>query len=558
MFYTALGGLGLFFLGLRYLSEGLQAITGELIKKLINAATSNRFTAVFVGLFVTCLVQSSSISTVMVVGLVDAGLMNLTQAIGVILGANIGTTITGWILVVQVGKYGLLFVGLGIFPMLFSKRSKLSALGRASVALGLVFLGLELMSGAFKPLRSSEGFISFLHYFDAATTFGLIGCIIMGCLLTFVIQSSSAMLGITIALATTGVIDFTTGAALVLGENIGTTITAMLASIGTSVPARRAALSHSIFNVVGVTVTALLFPYYIQLVDWIVVGVPDFVAEDGSKPLIGAHIAMGHSLFNICATLLVLPILPYFARLVERIIPAAAVKERHHLRFLSTPGQVTTEVALNTAVLELEHLTRIAKEGFVLTRNYLLAKEHSLEAFDKIAELESLSDSIQEEITSYVCQVMAERLNPDQSALAYSLIRAADEIESVVDYCFSLCRYKQRIHENKLDFSEGGWKDIFDFFDRVEALYDLVVQVIEAPDPEMAQKVPSASGSLTRYADHLRSLHLDRMRDGTCQPMPALIFSDMMVAMRRIKNHSVNLFEALDRAEINSMRSIGQ
>lgn len=548
--YTAAGGLGLFFIGLRFLSEGLQAITGDLIRSMINFATSNRVMAVIVGLGITTLVQSSSISTVMVVGLVDAGLMSLTQAIGVILGANIGTTITGWILVVKIGKYGLLLIGLGFFPMLFSKKPKVAALGRALLALGLIFFGLQLMSGAFKPLRTSESFISFLHLFDCTTTAGLLGSIAMGCLLTFVIQSSSAMLGITIALASAGTIDFQTAAALVLGENIGTTITALLAAIGTSIPARRAALSHAIFNVMGVGIMVLIFQPYLHFVDSIVPGIPDATSADGLKPFISAHIAMSHTLFNVTATLLMLPFLRYFANFIQWLIPAKEEKETHHLRYLGTPGQVTTEVALNTAILELRNLVEITNKTFEKTRRYLASKEHSVDLFDEIVKLESISDNIQEEMTNYVCRLMAERLNTEQAAQAYTLIRAADEIESVIDYCYSLCIYRKRMFENKLNYSDKGWDDVFDFFDKVTGLFELAAQPLqEGSNSDMVNKIPAVSLSLSRHADHLRNKHLDRMRDGTCQAMPALAFSDMIVAMRRIKNHSVNLFEALNRTE---------
>ena len=547
--YTAAGGLGLFFIGLRYLSEGLQSLAGDIIRSMINFATSNRVMAVIVGLGITTLIQSSSISTVMVVGLVDAGLMSLTQAIGVILGANIGTTITGWILVVKIGKYGLLLIGLGFFPMLFSKKPRLAASGRAVLALGLIFYGLQLMSGAFKPLRTDESFISFLHLFDTASMFGLLGCIAMGCLLTFVIQSSSAMLGITIALASTGTIDFPTAAALVLGENIGTTITAMLAALGTSIPARRAALSHAIFNLLGVSVMIIIFQPYLQLVDSIVPGVPDALAEDGSKPFIAAHIAMGHTLFNVTATLLMLPFLNYFANFIMRVIPDKSEKETHRLRYLGAPGQVTTAVALNTASMELRHMSEIAAEVFEKSRAYLEALEHDPAQYEKVCKLEAISDNMQEEITNYVCNLMSQRFNAEQASEAYTLIRAADEIESVIDYCQSICQYRKRMFENNLTFSETGWADIFDFFDKVKDLFTLVSKLTAGEDLNLADKVSTSSRALTEHADHLRNLHLDRMREGTCQAMPALAFSDIMVAMRRIKNHSVNLYEALDRAD---------
>ena len=239
--YTVLGGLGIFFYGMKTMSDALQQAASDVITKVINSLTSNRVLAVTVGVIVTMIVQSSSVTTVMVVGFVNAGLMQLTQAIGVIFGSNIGTTVTGWIISIKVGKYGLLMIGVGIFPALFSKNNKLQNIGRVLFGIGMVFLGLELMSGAFKPLRSNDQFLDMISYFSGQNYGAYFASILTGCLLTVIIQSSSAMLGITIALASSGVISFSTAAALVLGENIGTTITALLASVGTSTNAKRAA-----------------------------------------------------------------------------------------------------------------------------------------------------------------------------------------------------------------------------------------------------------------------------------------------------------------------------
>jgi phosphate:Na+ symporter len=266
--YTLLGGLGLFFYGMTQLSESLQAIAGDVMKRAINFLTKNRFIAVFVGLVITMIIQSSSVTTVMLVGFVNAGLMNMTQACGVILGADIGTTITGWIIAIKVGKYGLLLIGIGIFPMIFSKNDFWKSFGRLCFALGLVFYGLQLMSIAFKPLRSHEGFLSILSYFSADTLPSVLGCVLVGGFVTAVIQSSSATLGIPIAMAITGVIPFQTAAALVLGENIGTTITAYLASLTGNTNAKRTAYAHIMFKVVGVCIIVLIFYPYIKFVDW--------------------------------------------------------------------------------------------------------------------------------------------------------------------------------------------------------------------------------------------------------------------------------------------------
>lgn len=268
--YQVCGGLGIFLLGMKNMSEGMQAVAGERLRKLIGAVTNNRILACSVGLLVTMVIQSSSVTTVMVVGLVNAGLMTLLQAIGVIMGANIGTTITGWILVIKVGQYGLPLLGLAAFFYLFSKKDRIRFTAMFLMGLGMVFFGLELMKDGFSPLKDMPGFISWFHRFQPDSYGGIWKCVLVGTVLTAIVQSSSATVGITLGLADTGIISFPTAAALILGENIGTTITAILASIGASSNARRAAFAHSFFNIIGVCWITLIFPWYARFIERII------------------------------------------------------------------------------------------------------------------------------------------------------------------------------------------------------------------------------------------------------------------------------------------------
>ncbi|MDO5577104.1 MAG: Na/Pi symporter, partial [Fibrobacter sp.] len=252
MIFSIVGGLGVFLLGMRNMSDGLQAVAGDHLRKLIGIVTNNRLLATGVGTLVTCVIQSSSVTTVMTVGFVNSGLMTLQQAIGVIMGANIGTTITGWILVLSVDQYGLPLLGITAFIFLFSRNEKVRYFGMTLMGIGMIFFGLQLMKDGFKPIRDIPQFVEWFHVFSANTYFGVLKCALVGCVLTLVVQSSSATLGVTMGLASTGVINFETAAALVLGENIGTTITAFLASLGTTTNAKRAAYAHIVFNVLGV------------------------------------------------------------------------------------------------------------------------------------------------------------------------------------------------------------------------------------------------------------------------------------------------------------------
>ncbi len=283
--FQVCGGLGIFLLGMKNMSEGMQAVAGERLRKMIGAITNNRLMASGVGTLVTCVIQSSSVTTVMVVGMVNASIMTLTQAIGVILGANIGTTITAWILVIKVGKYGLPLLGISAFFYLFSKKDTIRFFSMFLVGLGMVFFGLELMKKGFSPIQDMPGFEAWFLRFRPDSYLGVWKCVLVGAALTAIVQSSSATLGITIALALSGAIDYHTAAALILGENIGTTITALLASLGAFTNARRAAYAHVIFNVIGVCWITFLFVPYTNLVSrvttWAKVGnIPVIVVTD--------------------------------------------------------------------------------------------------------------------------------------------------------------------------------------------------------------------------------------------------------------------------------------
>lgn len=547
MGYTAIGGLGVFIIGMKYLSDSLQMLSGGLIRKAISSVTSNRFLAVIVGLVITTFVQSSSITTVMVVGLVNASLMELTQAIGVILGANIGTTITGWILAVKVGKYGLLLIALGVFPMLFLKHDRISASAKVVVALGMIFFGLQIMSGAFKPLRSDASFTNLMLTLDAQSLLSILGCVAIGCLMTIVIQSSSAMLGITIALASTGAIPLHTAIALVMGENIGTTITAQLAAIGGTTGAKRAAMAHSIFNVLGVVIIVGVFSLYVSMIENFVPGAASFVDAEGNRPYIAAHIAMAHTFFNVTATLVMLPFLNYLAQLVSRIIPEKAEAVRGGFKYIGAPGTMPVAMGISMVTEELKRMQGRVHKALRHTKSFLQRDLKKRDKFyRKVEKLEHETDEMQSEITTFTVTLMqAGSASAEQSDLAYSYIRAADELESITDYAASFCSYIKRLDKHELDFSEDGWKDINRYYQEILNFFSLVGKSFSGAESQTTSLVYQEATRLNDLADDIRKSHLKRMKEGSCTAHAALTFSDMIVALRRIKNHTVNLHEAL-------------
>lgn len=543
LFYTFLGGLGLFFYGMRILSDSLQALAGSVIRRVINALTSNRLLAVGIGAFVTTLVQSSSITTVMVVGFVNAGLMDLTQAIGVIFGANIGTTITGWIIAIKVGKYGLLLVGLGIIPIMLPLKPRFKNMGQLLLALGLIFMGLKFMSSAFKPLRSAEGFLELMQYFSADSYATLFACILMGTILTFVIQSSSAMLAITIALAMSGAITFQTGAALVIGENIGTTITAWLASLGMNTSAKRAARAHAIFNIVGALWLSIIFWHFLDFIDWLVVGEPDALAADGSKPFVATHIAAGHTAFNIANTIVFLPFLRQLSRFVIWITPAKEEAEIPHLEFL--PG-MTPNLAITAAQKQLLILAGITQRSLRRTHEYTLSDSPSHKVAKQINHYEDVADNMQSEITHFLSRVQESSMSQEATELSFAIMRAADELESITDYAASIVRYRDRLQNERQNFSAEALQDLQNYFEATNCLFDdIYKQMQDTPKEWLLEPFLERNSQLIDEANRMRKAHMQRLEKKICNPSAGMVYADTVVALRKMRGHVINIVEAL-------------
>lgn len=553
--YTALGGLGIFFYGMKLMSEGLQAAAGKMIRDIINSITTNRFLAVIVGMLVTMLVQSSSVTTVMTVGFVNAGLMKLTQAIGVIFGANIGTTITGWIISVKIGKYGLLLVGLAIFPSLFAKSSKIKNTGLIILGMGLIFLGLETMSDAFKPLRTNPDFISSISYFAGSGVLNHLACTLMACLLTMLIQSSSAMLGITMALAATGVIEFHTAVALVLGENIGTTITALLAAIGGNVNARRAARAHAIFNVLGVTVMFAFLPYYVQLIEYIVPGGANDTDGQGNFPNIASHIALAHTMFNVCSVLLFLPFINKLARFVIRITPDKSNHDQeHHLELLGNVSDLLPATALSQAAQAVRKFKGIVDRHVQMTKEYLFEEQTSPRLYERIEKYETITDNMEKEVTIFVCKIMEKSLTNEQSLEAHGIIRIADELESISDYLVRLASYKEKYEESGKLFEGETLAVIKDFFEKVETYYKFTTDKLFDRTQNHFEEAWKRSEVLRLEAHNIRNAHIKRVSQGSYDALSAMSFSDIIVALRKIRSHSLNIAQAFKKEQKENVK----
>ncbi len=549
MAFQVIGGLGIFLLGMKNMSDGLQAIAGNRLRKLIGAVTNNRIFATGIGLLVTSILQSSSVTTVMVVGFVNSSLMTLQQAIGVIIGANIGTTITGWILVLAIGKYGLPILGIAALFYLFSKDEKIQYIAMAFMGIGMIFFGLELMKNGFKPIRSMEGFEAWFHAFSADNYFGIIKCALAGCVLTMIVQSSSATLGITMGLAYTGAIQFETAAALVLGENIGTTITAFLASLGTGTNARRAAYAHAIFNIIGVTWIILVFPFYLVLIRKIIGVDPNTVTMiNGAEvyPYIQAGIAAAHTGFNITNTLIFLPFVPLLAKFLEKVVSDKPFKEpprltRLDIRMLSTPMMVI-EQSRN----EILHMGNNVKEMLGYLRD-IFDKEDIDEddLVKKIFHREEVLDIVQKEVSIFLTDVLANNVSHTVIEEGREQIRMADEYESVSDDITGILKLYLRLKNAGQNLSSEAQSEILQLHDMVTSYFNLVNGANLERHPEIIAKAHPQSQAITHKFRDFRSNHLTRITESKMDPLLGMIYTDMINAYRRMKDHILNIAEAL-------------
>jgi phosphate:Na+ symporter len=550
--FQALGGLGVFLLGMKNMSEGVQAIAGPKLRQMIDMATSNRFVAVGMGTFVTCLVQSSSITTVIVVGLVNVNVMNLTQAFGVIMGANIGTTITGWILVLKIGKYGLPILGGAALAYLFTKRERIRYFAMAIMGLGMVFFGLELMKNGFAPLKEMPEFEKWFSAFSPQTYFGVLKCALVGAVLTAVVQSSSATLGITIGLATTGVIDFPTAAALVLGENIGTTVTAFLASIGGSVNARRASYSHILFNLVGVAWITAIFSVYLRiviaLVERIYGGDPTtmlLVDDVETFPYITAGIALTHSIFNVINVLLFLPLMSPIAAGLERLVPDKATKTPAHLSYFDIGLVSTPALAIQQSQKEILSMGVGVRKMLDEVRPLLKNPESNVEAEKRIFHREEVLDIVQKEISEFLSEILHDNVSHDVIDEATSQMRVADEYESISDYIVTLLKLSIRLRKEEMGLSKMEIEEILKLHDQVSEYVNMMNDAVIERRGSVLSKARTQGDNVTHVVREFRSNHLERLGRGECKPLESLAYTDMLNAYRRIKDHALNIAEVL-------------
>jgi phosphate:Na+ symporter len=544
------GGLGLFFIGMRFMSEGLQKAAGDRLRKILETLTNNRVVGALVGLAVTSIIQSSSATTVMAVSFVNAGLMTLNQAIGIVLGANIGTTVTAQIIAFKIHHYALPAIGLGVGLRLFAKGDRWRFIGEVIMGFGMLFYGLALMKGAMEPLKDSPVVREFFVKFDGNPLFG----VLIGTIFTMMMQSSSVTIGVTMTLAASGLLSFYGAVALGLGGNIGTTITAQMASIGTNTAARRTAQAHTLFNVIGVIYVLLLFPYFLQVVDVFTPGKPDFfittAAEArmsgmafGDKPYIARHIANAHTLFNLVNTLVFLPFMGTLTRISNWIIPQRKTEEEFHLVYLDGKVVDIPSIAIEQARSETVRMGAVSLAMVDGVMEAFFA--NTTKGLELVRKKEDVVDLLQREIISFLVRTSQSPLSPDNSKEINSIIHMVNNIERVGDHTENLCNLVERKVRSNLPFTEKATEDIREIYSVSREFLMLVINGIREKKRSVIPEADAFERRINHLEDTMREGHIERLNNGICMVDPGLVFIDMLTSFEKIGDHCFNIAEAV-------------
>lgn len=525
-----LGGLALFLYGMQMMSAGLEAAAGNRMKSILEKLTSNRIKGVLVGAAITAVIQSSSATTVMVVGFVNSGLMTLKQAVWVIMGANIGTTITGQLIALDIGAIAPLFAIAGVGAIMFIKSEKVHHISSIFAGLGILFMGMDMMGAAMSPLKESEAFISLMTKFDNP----LLG-ILVGALFTAVIQSSSASVGILQALASTGMIPLSSAVFVLFGQNIGTCITAVLASIGMKVNAKRTTVIHLLFNIIGTvlfTVICLVTPY----VTWIEAMTP-------GDPV--AQIANAHTVFNIVTTLLLLPFGTHMANIAVRILPDSKKADDEDLRlkyirpFESSYAIGHSAVAVSQVRDEVNRMRDMVAKNISDSFDSLVQYDEKLRK--KVSEREEYIDFLNKGISEYIVSLMASEMNMSDSRKINGYYAIISNLERIGDHAVNLAEYGDDMRKWEIDFSDTVKEELNEMKAQCIAALDNLKEVTS----ENVERILSQAVIIEQKTDDMRDKYfkkqMQRLKKGKCKPQSGIVFSEILTDFERMGDHALNI-----------------
>lgn len=529
--FSLLGGLGLFLFGIKTMGDGLEQAAGSKMKRLLEALTRNKFTAVLVGLLVTAVIQSSSATTVMVVGFVNAGLLSLSKAVGVIMGANIGTTVTSLMLSVKL-NFGILFTAVGAICQLAGNRSSFKLLGQIMMGLGILFVGMDAMTAAMEPLRDWQGFRDMMELAKNP----LVG-VLVGAGVTALLQSSSASVGILQALAATGAISLQASLFILFGQNIGTCVTALLASVGANRTAKRAAVVHLLFNVIGAAlfiVLALVLP----LASWI-------------ETLAGANlrlqIAFAHIIFNVVTTLLLLPISGLLEKLAYLVVRGEdKQQEPMRLEYFDARLFSTPPVAVQQLFREVQRMADIVAVNYRFAMQYYFApKDLAVDEFDN---REQVIDYLNAEITQNLIELKGLNLRADDIRLVGSLFHVVNDLERIGDHSMNIVEIGSARKKEKLRFSGKAEREIEELSGIVTSMLDKSIHIVkrQITDIEIIGEEIELESQVDKLCEALADHHVDRVKNKKCTPRNGMLYLDMLNNLERIADHADNLASSVE------------
>ena len=553
-FLGLLGGLALFLYGMQMMSSGLEAAAGSRMKMILERLTANRFLGVLVGAAITAVIQSSSATTVMVVGFVNAGMMTLNQAVWIIMGANIGTTVTGLLIALDVGELAPLFAFVGVALVVFVKKPQLQHIGQILAGLGVLFIGMDMMSSAMSPLRESEAFINLMSTFSNP----LLG-ILAGAGFTAVIQSSSASVGILQALANSGVISLPSAVFVLFGQNIGTCITAVLASIGTSRSAKRATIIHLLFNVIGTVIFTLLF--LIFPIAYVIDGsltLPGSLGQTIAGLMPASHagqIALVHTSFNIITTIVLLPLGNYLAKAAVNILPERPEDkaDQLHLEYL-TPIQISSKdgglgvsaIYVDQMQHELRRMMEMAKDNVEASFRSVLNRDE--EELEQVEKTEEYLDFLNKEISLHVSRLITYETNEKASAVVSSFFTISGNIERIGDHADNLAGYTRMLNKRNISFTGVAHDEISAMRDIcLEGINDLLS--LNAGNVEWLADVSALEQRIDDMTSDYRRNHLERMRDGQCSDEACILYSELLTDFERIGDHILNIAQEMAKVQ---------
>lgn len=551
------GSLALFLYGMKIMSEGLQKLAGDKMRRILTAMTTNRVTGVLTGVLITALIQSSSATTVMVVSFVNAGLLTLAQSIGVIMGANIGTTVTAWIISalgfkVDIAAFALPLLTVGVV-MLFMQKSKYKSLGEFIMGFCFLFMGLSYLKANAPDLEHNPEMLAFVQDYANMGFMSILLFVLIGTVLTMIVQASAATMAITLIMCANGWISFELGAALVLGENIGTTITANLAAITGNTQSRRAALAHLVFNVFGVIWVLCLFTPFTSAVTWIVenwMGITD----NGDGSFVSFQLSAFHTCFNVCNVLLLIWLVKFIEKTVCKILPTKESDEDTRLRFITGGLLSTAELSILEAQKEISLYAQRTHKMYGFVQELLNTKkgDEFNKLFSRIEKYESISDNMEVEIAHYLNQVSEGRLSAESKVQIQNMLREVTEIESVGDSCYNLARTLSRKRQNlQEDFTEKQYEHIQNMMNLADEAMEQMLKVVDKSTSQHVDvnKSYNIENEINNYRNQLKNQNIIDVNNKLYDYQIGVYYMDIIAECEKLGDYIVNVIEATGAKE---------